>query len=316
MSKQKYIIVSMRDNGGGTIVLHNLCCLLNELGQDAKIMYFQTKIQDDKRFLFIIKWFVYNLKISVKILLETLLGPKWVHGYFDNPFRKIRRKTTPFVGKNTIVIYYEGVFGNPLQAQKVIRWLLNHNAIYYKEKDKTIGYDKNDLFFAYREVFNDSILNPRCRILCTPYMDLEKYKRYNYGERNGKCYILRKGKWRVTEDDFKDGIVIDDLSEREKVRVFNECEYCISYDTQTMYTQIAALCGCISVVIPEKGKCRNDYRNKNDDFYGEAFGFSTDEIEYAISTTTMIEKQWKKMNDESKEQVKKFITVCEKHFNI
>jgi hypothetical protein len=59
---------------------------------------------------------------------------------------------------------------------------------------------------------------------------LEKYSQYNYGKRIGKCYVLRKGKFRVRPEDVADGIVVDDLSEREKVRVFNRCKYCISYE--------------------------------------------------------------------------------------
>ena len=305
----------MRENGGGTLVLHNLCRLLNDYGQDARILYCKNVHNECKRSVFIRDCLLYNIKVSVKYFLEGLLGSEKFRGYFDSPFRKTRRKFFPFVSKETIVVYSEGMFGNPLHAGKVIRWLLLYNSIYKKHDNITIGYDINDLFFTYRKVFNDPVLNPECKILYTPYYDMNLYKRYNYSKRNGKCYIIRKGKWRVNENDCKDGIIIDDLSEREKVRVFNECEYCISYDTQTIYTQIAALCGCITVIVPESGKGRSDYRKKDDAFYGEAFGFNTEEIEYALSTAPLIEKQWRSENEESKRQVKDFIGVCEKYFN-
>ena len=144
-------------------------------------------------------------------------------------------------------------------------------------------------------------------------MDLEKYKRYNFGERHGKCYILRKGEWRVNKDDCKDGIIVDNLSEKEKVRVFNECEYCISYDTQTAYSQIAAMCGCISVVVPEKGKERKDYRH-NENSFGEAFGFDKDEIEYSLSTAPFLKGFYHKNNKRSKDQIDNFIRECEDYF--
>lgn len=44
MRKQKYVIVSYRVQAGGVIVLHNLCRLLNELGQDASVPFFIFKI--------------------------------------------------------------------------------------------------------------------------------------------------------------------------------------------------------------------------------------------------------------------------------
>lgn len=37
--KRKFVIVSIRGACGGVIVLHNLCHLLNELGEDARVLY-------------------------------------------------------------------------------------------------------------------------------------------------------------------------------------------------------------------------------------------------------------------------------------
>lgn len=314
MKNQRYVIASYRTPYGGVIVLHNLCRLLNESGQNASIIYFADLNYPEKRkTIFWIKWIAYSIKISIKTIIEKILGPNHLKGFFDVSMKGIKRKYTPFVSKDTIVVYSERMFGNPLKANKVVRWLLYHNTLYRQDGDKTIGYDKNDLFFTYREVFNDWELNPECRICYTPYMDLEKYKRYNFGERHGKCYVLRKGEWRVNKDDCKDGIIVDNLSEKEKVRVFNECEYCISYDTQTAYSQIAAMCGCISVVVPEKGKERKDYR-QNENSFGEAFGFDKDEIEYSLSTAPFLKGFYHKNNKRSKDQIDNFIRECEDYF--
>lgn len=316
MKKQKYVIASYRTSYGGVIVLHNLCRLLNELGQNASIIYFADLNYSEKhKVKFWVKWIFYSIKITVKAIIERILGPDRFKGFFNVSMKGVKRKYTPFVSKDTIVVYSELMFGNPLKAKKVVRWLLYHNKHYKLNGDKTIGYDKNDLFFSYREVFNDWVLNPECRICYTPYMDLKKYKRYNYGERHGKCYILRKGEWRVNKDDCKDGIIVDDLPEKEKTRVFNECEYCISYDTQTAYSQIAAMCGCISIVVPEKDKGRKDYR-QNESSFGEAFGFDKDEIEYSLSTAPLLKDFFHKSNEKSKEQVINFIRECKDYFLI
>ncbi len=217
------------------------------------------------------------------------------------------------------MLYPEIISGNFLNSKKVARLLLFHNKLYSQNGDNTIGYDKNDLFFCYRDVFNDEKLNPEGRKLPITYFDFDTYKRYNYKQRSGKCYIVRKGNIRNDLPSEFDGVVIDDLPEKEKVKYFNSCEYCISYDTQTAYSQIAAICGCTSVVVPEKGKTRSDYRKNTgsvfDTGYGEAFGFSDDEIEYAKSTCDKLIEAMKKTEQDSIESTKSFVEECEKYFD-
>ncbi len=217
---------------------------------------------------------------------------------------------TPFVGKNTIVVYPEITYGNPVHAKRVVRWLLYHNRF---PGDKN-AYGEDDLFFAYRPIFNDYDLNPTCRTLTTPYFDFDVYHRTNYGERSGKCYILRKGKGREDLPEVLDGPVIDDLPEQEKVRLFNQCEWCISYDMQTAYSEIAAMCGCISVVVPEPGKTKADYRTPDDTNFGVAFGFSEEEIAHAVQTRDQVYDHFKSRNEHSMEEVKKFVAICEEYF--
>jgi len=316
MKKVKYVIMSPRTNYGGVIVLHTLYYYLRELGENVKICYSISFAYNTflKKVLFIPKWLVYNIYITVAKVLEHLLGPDRFKHSFNIPFKNIKRKLTPFVGKNTIVVYPEIVLGNPLQAKRVVRWLLYYNSCYSQEGNKTIGYDKSDLFFAFREAFNDNNLNPDCNVLFTPYFDLDLYKQTNYGARNGKCYIVRKGASRDDLPDTFDGKVIDDLSEREKVRVFNECEFCISYDTQTAYSVLSSICGCISIVVPETGKSRGDYRLNESEGYGVAFGFDQEEIDYAIKTRQQALNRYINCNSNSIEQVKHFIIKCEEYF--
>ena len=315
MKKFKYVIVTPRVNNGGPIVLHNLCKLLNELGEDARVFYpGRYHLYKDNKIKYWINYLLYVIRdVAVNPILKFISHNNSKEKFYVQT--KCKRKFFPFVAKNTIVIYPEVIFGNPLHGKKVVRWLLYHNSQYQTQENKTIGYEKNDLFFSYRDIFNDETLNPERRLCYTPYIDLALYKRTNFGKRRGKCYILRKGEWRVKPEDCSDGIIMDNLSESEKVRIFNECEYCISYDTQTTYSQIAALCGCISIVIPEEGKTREDYRKDGDNSFGEAFGFSEQEIEYAIKTAPLVYNQFEKLNNKSKNEVKKFIIECENYFN-
>lgn len=323
MKKLKFVIASPINYSGGVIVLHNLCRLLIQIGYDAKMIYFRNgELNPRKIKFFWLRWMIYNIRFSVNLyelknmlkhLLNVIRGTDQDEKH-SIPFHFKYRKFIPILSSNTIVVYPEIFFGNPLHSKKVVRWLLYYNSFFEFNNESTVGFDRNDLFFAYRDIFNDERLNPEKRILCTPFFDLDLYKRTNFGQRKGKCYILRKGAWRIKSEDCSDGIIIDDLSEPEKVKVFNQCEYCISYDTQTAYSRIAAICGCISIVVPEEGKEKKDYRSPSDNTDGIAFGFDKSEIDFAISTQSRAKKYYEDQNKDSLNQVKHFVEVCNEVF--
>lgn len=305
MKKYKYVIVSPPGNAGGIIALHALCHYLSEQGENAKMFYLDRGFYSKhSRLVWLYSW-LYSVKDWLKIKL---------HKKTNMNMLGCSRKWLPIVDKNTVVIYPEIFYGDFLNSKKVVRWLLYHNRFFAQDGEKTIGYGKRDLFFCFRDVFNDEKLNPQKRTLHMTYFDLDTYKKYNYGERKGKCYIVRKGWERSDLPETYDGPVIDYLSEEAKVRHFNECEYCISYDTQTAYSQIAALCGCISVVMPEAGKTKADYREKEELTYGVAFGMMEDEIQHAKDTAPLVELMYKKSIDENVENAAYFISECEAYF--
>jgi hypothetical protein len=189
----------------------------------------------------------------------------------------------PFINFNkAIVVYPEIVFGNPFNAPNVVRWLLFYN----RYKDQPNAYGASDLFIAYREIFNDTDLNPSSKIVKFAFFDSRLYRQYNFGVRKGNCYILRKGKNRADLPSHFDGPVFNnDMSQEELVKIFNERKYCYSYDTQTYYTTLAAVCGCIPIVVMEEGKTVHDYRAPTDTpHYGVAYGDSPEQIDYAIKT--------------------------------
>ncbi|MBQ9042955.1 MAG: hypothetical protein IJ111_09120, partial [Eggerthellaceae bacterium] len=298
-----FVIVAPRQGAGGPIVLHALCHALGECGYDAKF-FLASSVFGSEQFGPIhtwTKWLISTVKDALIMGALHLLPKKWSRGksQFDYlmhpsvPYGK--RKITPFVDDRTIVIYPEGCYGNPLHAKNVVRWFLYYNR--YPGDEKAFG--KNDLFYCFREVFNDSSLNPEGRVLRLVHYDLDLYRRYNNGARYGRCYILRKGRNRSDLPKEFDGPIVDELAEWEKVRVFNECEYCISYDMQSAYSRIAAMCGCISVKIPEEGKTREDYEDSGDLHIGVAYGFEEDELSFALKTRDCIREYYERANAEA-----------------
>jgi hypothetical protein len=312
----KFVIISCRQFCGGAIVEHLLCKLLMEKGFDAKIFYTGPQsLQGISQIYFWLSYLKFFIKDFTKFFLAKgsfykIFSEKHFKGYGYLPVKSCKRKYLPFIDDDTIVIYTETCYGNFLRAKKVVRWFLYYN----QYPNSSEWYEKNDLFFSYRDVFNDARLNFSNKTLFLMNFDYDLYKKTNFEKRKGTCYILRKGKERMDLPESFDGPIIDDLTEEEIVSVFNSCEYCISYDTQTFYSSIAAFCGCLSIVIPEKGKSRKDYMKKDDHSYGIAFGTDRSELDYAISTRNKLISYITGFSKMNQKNVDAFLDVCANYF--
>lgn len=320
MNKYKYVIVCPRNNRGGSTVLQNLCRSLSDAGYESSIFISNGLTVGKSKYPFrrqIEKYIVpYSNVLKYKTLticrkyrlLKNIVDNNYE--YLSADLSGIQIKMTPVIDSNTVVVYPDLVYGNPLNAKNIVRYFLYYNR--FSNDDNAYGDD--DLFICYRKQFNDWKLNPNGYELQTSYFDLDLYKRTNFGERHGTCYIIRKGKNRADLPISFDGPIIDDMPEDKKVSIFNSCERCISYDTQTAYSSIAAMCGCLSIVVPEIGKGRNDYLTDDDVVYGVAYGFSDDEIAYAMNTANRVKELYEKQNAKGIEEVKKFVNICEEYF--
>ena len=315
--KPKFIIVSPLQIDGGPIVLHALCKNLQDLGYNSRIYYCYNPKYTEMGF-FGIKNFFGRIKSGVKCIISRLFPKYAIKNKRYIPYTcpvikgcKVKR-TKIFDRKNTVVIYPESIYGNFLKAKNIVRYLL----YYYNYKNDKDAYNNDDLFVCYREIFNDFDLNPNKYMFCISYFDLNLYRQTNFGERTGTCYIVRKGANRPDLPKSFDGPVIDNMTEREIVEVFNKCEKCISYDTQTAYSAIASICGCLSIVVPEEEKTRNDYLANGEERFGVAFGESKEEIDYALSTQTQAIEKYKMLNEQGLLKTKEFAKLCEKYFNL
>ena len=223
--------------------------------------------------------------------------------HYDREPLKCPEKYLPIVSDDTIVVYPEVVRGNPLKAKRVARWFLNKPGFF----NGNVRFGDNDLFFAYDARFNDYSLNPECRLLKLTYVDKALCRQENFGRRNGNCYIIRKGKNRKDLPDTFDGPVIDNLQDTETFLIFNRCKYCISYDVMTWYSIMAAICGCISIVMlpGDQDKWMNDY-------YGRARANTREEIEHAISTLPLLRRHlFSEVPSMNAFAVENFIKVCD-----
>lgn len=303
----KFVFNTTRTYSGGNVELRELCRRLRMRGHDARILSaytFDDLSHSTNRFLLTWKSLQDLVRKIIKFVLVRL-------NLKEDPFasQRCRGKWFPFVGKDTVVVYQDGVYGNPFHAKKIVRWFLFHN----RYPDDPHAYEQDELVFSCREFFNDYQLNPTCRLLNLRHFNSELYRQTNFGERQGNCYFIHKGWTRPDLPREFDGPVIDYLTEKKKVEVLNRCKYFYSYDTQTFYNKIAAVCGCISIVVMEPGKTKEDYLGKGDQDNGRAYGDSPEEIKRSLRTRDALLKSLD-YEESNERNVDFFLQEVEKRF--
>ena len=258
-------------NCGGVNVQFELCKVLKELGVNVKL-YAPVKIKN----------------------------PIFNDYYCNNEFDL----------NNTVVIYGETIDGNPLNAPHVVRWILAPIGIFFN-LEKTYYWGKNDLvyYFNSEEKIKNSpeklgniykLLN---KMYISPYI-----KNNNSSLRTGVCYTVRKGM--LYHKNLKmihpsNSVELNTKCQLlDYVNIFNTYEYFYSYDPCTFYSAIAAMCGCISIVVKVDGLNKEDWLNtlapieyleeSGEQLYGLAYG--EEEIEFAKNTIHLVEEQWININ--------------------
>jgi len=205
--------------------------------------------------------------------------------------------------ENTVVIYCEGLKGNPLKAKYVVRWMLSKLGqnvpfdFYYTWGPNEIIY----FFLSQKDMVNNLI---PVKYLTLLYIN-PKITNLN-GVRKGTCFTRRKSFIHLngTPDIHPNNSfeITKFHSQSDFISFFNQYEIFISYDPLTFLSIIAVMCGCVSVVVPIQDVSKQDYFkmtafydymvDKNvSDIYGLAYGTSEDEIHFAKSTLHLGKKQ-------------------------
>ena len=266
---------------GGTVVQYLLAKTLEEEGQNVRI-YATSGIKIDNS--------VFNK-------------------FYDNDF---------LIDDNCVVIYCEGTTGNPLNAKKVVRWMLSklgqnvpythlntwdkNELVYYFNSEEKIANNQDKLGNLYK-MLNLIYINPAA-------------DNYNLRPRKGTCFTIRKA---VQTHDKKVRLIHPPNSfeidrrhtQLECIKIFNNHKYFISYDSLTFLSVISALCGCISIVVKVDGLSKKDWLNTTAAaeylkdtgetmLYGIAYG--ADDLHNAINSIHLAKDQWQKIANYSKDK--------------
>ncbi|MEA5578500.1 methyltransferase type 11 [Anabaena sp. UHCC 0451] len=197
------------------------------------------------------------------------------------------------INENTVVVYPEVIVGNPLKAKYVVRWILCELGINCPQ-DIYTSWGKDDFVYHYctynleKDIKNYNIIAP---LYINPALK-------NHGQsRNGYCHIIRKGHKFHKNLQYvhpQDSLFLDDhLSQEILIEIFNIKEYLISYDPYSYINFIAAMCGCIPIIIPIADSTKQEWLRSSTlsiilekyeeyELKGIAYGFN--EVEYARNT--------------------------------
>jgi len=312
--KKKYVIFTppYDENSGGVIVLHKLCSILNQLGRES---YLVSAYNPYYR--------VYRDHLHIKSiigLIRRVISRSYRQYRNYRNFKVSEEFNTPvWLDRNTvfddewIVVYPEFVFGNPLDAKNVVRWLL-HNPGFFSGD---VFYGKNELIIKFDSALSD--FHFPGSTTSKNYLKVIHYPLNYYNmddvsyERKGTAYCLRKGRDKPIQHDLTDSILIDGLPHAEVAKIFKRVKTFISYDVYTAYSIFAVLCGCDSIVIPDEGVSEEEWFPDPKDRYGLSYGF--DGVEKARKTAHLVREHVIQEERKSVDDVRSFIAEAEEFFN-
>jgi hypothetical protein len=297
MSSKKFLLcphARFQFQDGGIVVQYYLAKLLDEMGCMIRI------------------WPTFGN-------IESTLFNK----YYNNEFA---------IDDNCIVIYCEGIRGNPLNAKYIVRWLLSEVGqnvpkfyIHTWGKNELIYHFNRELKFKKYPDKVDNIFKTLSIIYLNP--DVKNNFQPN---RAGWCYTIRKANHMFKNINFlhpNDSYEIGrHVSNDIIINLFNKYEYFICYDPISFLSVMAALCGCISIVYPLEGVSKRDWLKKTcydeyieyknlDNIYGVAYGL--EDVEWAKNTIDLAKDQINSMITYYKEKhIKALLEDIENYDNM
>jgi hypothetical protein len=222
------------------------------------------------------------------------------------------------IDDNAVVIYCEGTKGNPLNAKNVVRWMLSklgQNVSY--NNLKTWGKDELVYYFNAEEKLsnNPDKIGNIYKLLTVIFIN-PMINNYNLNPRKGTCFTIRKSKnihvkTKKTVHPPNSFEITRKHTQIDCIKIFNKYRYFISYDPLTFLSVIAALCGCISIVVKIDGLSKQDWLNTTaaaeylkesgeNTLYGIAYG--GDDLQNAINTLHLAKDQWSRIVKNSKDK--------------
>lgn len=297
---------SYNPNNGGSIALHSLCNELNGCGYEAYLVPYEDLVLVSTANM------IHDLKNLLKFYVKLRRTGFRTNPSFNTPVKRLSAVKKEI--HEYIVVYPEIVLGNPFGASNIIRWLLHQPDFHkgYALHGRGDYYVKYNSAIAHFNYFDNEFSNYDLKVVHYP-TDIYKLPSDSYN-RKGDVYCVRKGRHRPDLVLPSNAVIIDNLPHVEVARLFQKSKRFISFDTYTAYSRFAALCGCESIVVPEKGVNKLDWYIDEKDRYGIAYGFEEEEQQWMHDTQKFVKDRIQVEKTAVRESVVSFVKDTQKRF--
>jgi hypothetical protein len=192
------------------------------------------------------------------------------------------------------------------KSGNIVRHLVNYQVTSYPEDNKLYTLSK------YFDVLPNQKLDGYMPML---NIDFDIFKNYNL-PRSGRCYLI-KGEEYISGQPLYHNNSDTNLDNywsygenkmKYLAEMFNKHEIFFTYNTQTFIANLAALCGCISVVLPHPKTSREKIHKFPQNKYGVAYGF--EDIQHSIDTLPLVKENLESLLQDHKKHLKQFTSDC------
>jgi len=274
------------------MVMHELSKILSDLGEDVYLTITNTKLPEN------------NSKVITQDEAMQIAGDD-----------------------DCITIYPEIITGNPLNGKHVVRWVL----YYPGHIGGTTAYSDDEFVFTYLKKYVQNTVYANSPMLsifqsrANQFYDmnserphdailLKKVQHYDFNQM--KIKYLDPYSILLNRKTYNFDSVIHSVSGFEEMnQALNTIRYFISFDNTTYYNVLAALAGCVSIVVPMHNMNAEQWRENNYfSKYGIAYGF--DDLYWAFKTQHKVKEHVLDIERDNINQAKNLIQLTKEKWNI
>lgn len=262
-------------NLGSSVILHNIAKFLSELGD---------------------------------IVVTTSKSPFENIRHLSNDLLKTMEK------KDWIVILTETV-DNVENFPNVVRWILYNPGGFLGYKG---FFHPNEYIVQYGKSFTINTKFENCQEMTNLVFDLDYWVNLNMERENTNLILFKKGGHFLYKESINlTGRILDDeeINDEVLLEAFNKHEKFITYDNETFHSIQAAVCGAISIVIPNGRLTEQEWRVSNPiRKWGIAYGYTPEQIKFAIETKHLLIDEIKKQIKNGESQILEMRKNVQKKF--
>jgi len=186
-----------------------------------------------------------------------------------------------------------------------VKWLVNDQVKYYPENEKVYKYCDYFKILDKQRIDGEFIS-----------LDVDFNIFYNKNlSRNGGCFYTKgqipKIQYHKNEDLCLDNIYSIPQSERNLylAEIFNQKEYFICYSHRSFTAALAALCGCMVIVIPYDNTPK-EYWEKNFPTFKYGISYGINDTQWALDTQHLVAENVESIQNQGIKSIKSFIDDC------